>query len=490
MIDAAQVRTPPPTRGQSVRSSSKKPNLGTGMASMEQSNTTANMTTPWMQQQGLPTSFSQPNLSLHSGTRFGTFPDMNADMHFDSQGASFSDRYMAQLLSQGQHQNQMQSGNVFGGPLPVQPFPYTIQFDSATGRPLGQNLNNNSNSSSALLPERQPFTDACDADPVGPWHPMSKPLSGSVNPSLVYTSPGRAMQDSLQNARRPATRPQANVKGPMHLQAARPMTTGQQVPSHQRTGTEVYTSLDSARPGLRRSNTTGAASRSSSRDSLTRSNSGANLSRRASPLKSFIRNSVNPLSSIAETTKNLPRSRTSVVLTIDPDGRARAETRSIDQSPTKSLKARYPTLYDGSDSESDSDVSSQSRRIEADEQLLTTSRASSAQARTPRYDLSSSEEGLHLPRSNSTASMRATPTKSSYSTGTHLRRTGSVKKPTHQTSREKRNSMASLTGSLAELPVSLEGHRSEAMENSDAGTALRKAMEQRNARQDPGGRSI
>ncbi|KAF2150853.1 hypothetical protein K461DRAFT_296085 [Myriangium duriaei CBS 260.36] len=221
--------------------------------------------------------------------------------------------------------------------------------------------------------------------------------------------------------------------------------------------------------GLRRSNTADARrphSMYGSIESLNRSNTTSGIQRRASPLKRCNRNSTTSLASILETTPNLQRSRTSVVLTVDSKGRARTETRTID-SPTKAIKAKYPSLWDDSDSDSDSDDTTTSTKMSEDR-------------RRAKIDAAlESLEGLHLPRSTSSASNRVTPSKAAISAAVQLRRQSSVKK---QYSHSRRNTMAS-TSSLLDRDA-MDTSSDDETAGGDAGAALRKAIQRRDQHRD------
>lgn len=303
--------------------------------------------------------------------------------------------------------------------------------------------------------------------------------AAGVNPSLLYRSPNRfiAADNQSKSFAMPEQLPLQSARSTIQPAGPRPL------PSQPRSRpNELHVKLDQpTSAGLRRSNTTGGSRPRSlygSTDSLERSNTTAHLPRRPSPLKRVSRNS---LTSIAEAAKARPR--TSVVLTIDSQGRARTETRLLDPSPTKSLMSRYPDFWKDSDDESDSDASSQ---VPSQTSSFSASRAPDRherQSKMARLDPPlEGLEGLHLPRSNSAVSMRTTPSKPSYTVAAQLRRQNSVKKAGYKNAHSRRNTMGSMNGSLngsfSELP-SPAPSSSDELAHDDAGAALRHAMESR-----------
>ncbi|KAF4548638.1 Histone deacetylase complex subunit cti6-like protein 2 [Elsinoe fawcettii] len=289
--------------------------------------------------------------------------------------------------------------------------------------------------------------------------------SAGVDPNLLWSSPLRMAPPALPRPLVPSTQndslsPERIPQMPFPSSAASLATT-QLSMQPERNSIAVPGGL---KPGLRRSNTTETRrphSMYGSIESLSRSNTTASISRRASPLKRYNRNSTTSLASISESTPSLPRSRTSVVLTVDSKGRARAETRPMDISPTKSssMMARYPSLWDSED-DSDSDD--------------TTGRDKHTRAAKIDSTLASLE-GLHLPRSTSSASNRATPSKAAIAAAISLRRQSSVKKS--QSSQSRRNTLASNGSHMDVDAMDVESDNDSS--NGDAGAALRKAMAER-----------
>lgn len=320
----------------------------------------------------------------------------------------------------------------------------------------------------------------------------------SVDPSLVYSSPTRpATSDSTQTntmsrssssaslARVPY---QHSLNDPrQELENARPTRLR---PQPTQTGVRPQSQGNTTRPELQRSNTvTNMRSYSQTGQdvmhsgTLARSNSTASLPRRSSPLK---RDRINraSLSSISETPK--PALRTSVILTVDSNGRARTETRVVESSPTKSARDKYPSLWDESDSDSETPVLSRSTsQWPSRNSSLGHSRGDERHSKVAKLDPPLEDlENLHLPRSNSSASLASlkTPSKAAYSAAAQLRRQGSAKKP-RPSMQSRRNTLSSLNSSFESL-VSVDSLSSDVSQpQTDAGSALRQMMASRG----PGG---
>lgn len=330
--------------------------------------------------------------------------------------------------------------------------------------------------------------------------------TASVDPSLVYSSPSRPVTSDRVQVN-PPPRPsssvsarripyQHNLQDPRqeleNARATRSKPLAPNFPSRQ------Y-AQPLARPELQRSNTVSAmrpytgpvASEPTQQAMLSRSNSAVNLPRRSSPLKRE-RAGRGSLSSISETPR--PAVRTSVVLTVDSNGRARTETRLVEHSPTKhtretsvresSMREKYPSLWDESDSETETLSSRSSVRSSAQwpsrNSSLTTPRGEERYSKVPKLDPPMEDfENLHLPRSNSSASLR-TPSKASYSAAVQLRRQSSAKKRPVPSMHNRRNTLASLNSSFESL-ASIDMTTNDRPEQSDAGSALRQMMASRSS---------
>lgn len=314
------------------------------------------------------------------------------------------------------------------------------------------------------------------------------PTTASVNPSLVYSSPTRT--DTSEGTHSfTYSRPSAaaserripydhSITDPRHelqsVRAARPRHT------HAQNGSRSFVNVSSGRSELQRSNTMSSLHSNSPPGQnntahsgvLTRSNSAVSLPRRSSPLKRD-RGSRASLSSISETPK--PVVRTSVVLTVDSNGRA--ETRVVESSPTKSLRDKYPSLWENSNNDPGTPQSRSTSKWPSRNSSLVQrgeERCSKiAKLDPPLEDL----EKLHLPRSNSSASLK-TPSKAAYAAAAQLRRQSSAKKHHAPVMHTRRNTLASLNSSFESL-ASVDAATSERPEQGDAGSALRLMMASR-----------
>lgn len=267
--------------------------------------------------------------------------------------------------------------------------------------------------------------------------PMLEASSSGVDPSLVYSSPAvqRAPRQLTSTEPRPA--PSRNIFRKSSGRGRRDSDDLQKVensetiqPMHSRTDTvsTTETLIAPSKLGLQRSNTTGGArprsmyASSSAIDELTRSNSVTHAPRTCSPLKRMGRTS---LGSISESARLKPR--TSVVLTIDENGRARTETKRLDESPTKSIREKYPGLWDSDSSDSESDASS---HVPSRSTSFTFPKGEERRSKVARLDPPvEGLAGLTIPRSSSSASMRVTPSRAAIAAAAQLRRQSSARKP-------------------------------------------------------------
>lgn len=215
--------------------------------------------------------------------------------------------------------------------------------------------------------------------------------TASVDPSLVYSSPIRPVMQSASRASKPrGSASKAEIK-----------RKDSAMPERKRSETLSSTETASSNTGLRRSSTTGnsRAKATPVSETLGRSNSMLSVPRTASPLK---RVGKPLLGSISETKQLRPRA--SVVLTVDESGRASAVKKRVDDSPTKSIRERYPGLFDSdsSDGESDEEDDNMSRSAS-----FSFSRGEERKSKTARLDPPIENlDGLRLQRSASSASMR------------------------------------------------------------------------------------
>ena len=130
------------------------------------------------------------------------------------------------------------------------------------------------------------------------------------------------------------------------------------------------------------------------------------------------------------------------------------------------MQSRYPSLWSESDSESDSDETTTSS------QQPSLGSTSDDRRRAKLESTLDSLEGLHLPRSSSSTSVRATPVKTQLSAAAQLRRQSSVKKPY---AHSRRNTLSSIGAVSDAMSTSSDDDKA----NGDAGAALRKAIERR-----------
>ncbi len=287
-------------------------------------------------------------------------------------------------------------------------------------------------------------TPAMDSFPVQAPHPQSVPLRdisacivaenvvqsapAVVNPALVYSSPIRPVARSSSRTKKP--RQQQEQMPPAEASLAQ---TRQEVASS--TSAPAVTSL-------RRHNTTGtskARSSTMSSEPLSRNSSISGITRTASPVKRHARPS---LGSISESRS---RHRASVILMIDENGRARTETRPAEVSPSRSVRDRYPALFDSdsSDVESDTSEKTPSRRSSFKVDKRDDRRAKAARLDPPVENL----EGLTIPRSSSAASMKSVaPSRAAVAAAAQLRRQGSLRRSTPSRNQNRKSMIPTTSG--------------------------------------------
>ena len=268
--------------------------------------------------------------------------------------------------------------------------------------------------------------------------PMLGSNPAGVDPSLVYSSPLRPVEQSNVRSKKP--RPIAP------LIDTRRRDSGSAEHARSDTVSSVNSLPSNASKALRRSNTTSLARPRSAHpwiggeDVSVRGHAAPQVPRTSSPLK---RIGKPMLGSISETKS---RSRTSVVLTVDEFGRARTETRRVEDSPTRSARERYPGLFDSdsSDAESeDSDVTP-SHSISYSFTTADGRKPKAAKLDPPIENL----EGLSIPRSSSSTSMRVAPSGAALAAAAQLRRGSSFRKSTPNRNVAKHAMIASTTSSM------------------------------------------
>lgn len=283
----------------------------------------------------------------------------------------------------------------------------------------------------------------------------------AVDPSLLYSSPAKPVVRSNSRAKKTRSLGQpSSVDGDPYDGSM-----------HHRTDTHSSTNAVARTSNLHRSNTTGT-SRSQSfvgsmsmAESLSRSIASSQITRTASPVKRFGRPS---LGSISE---GRPRHRTSVVLTIDENGRARTETKRVDDSPTRSIRERYPALYDSdsSDAESEGSDKAPSRPLSFIFDKRDERRNKAARLDPPVENL----EGLTIPRSGSAASMKkgVPPSRAAVAAVASLRRQGSLRRSTPNRSQNRRSvTLNSSTASIDTCPMDLSSGLQPASNRAESGS--------------------
>lgn len=318
-----------------------------------------------------------------------------------------------------------------------------------------------------------------------PAPPMT---TASVDPSLVYSSPIRPVRPQQPAAVEQTQKPRSTTK--KSATNRKDSGTGQQKPpkpEHKRSETvatadsisTVATASSQAststapRPPLHRSNTTGTtrpqlAQSALSRDTPIKSSSINQVPRTASPLKR-IGVSKSLLGSISEfrSTHEARNSRPKVVLTVDENGRARVvrpDAPRPEDSPTQAIRSRYPGLFDSDSSDA-----------ESEEEKETPSRASSfsfargeerypkaAKLDPPIENL----DGLTIPRSSSSASMKVTPSRAAIAAAAQLRRGGSLRKKTPSRSGSRRVA-SSAAPSIDTAPMDVAQDRRQSIIGSE-----------------------
>ena len=416
-----QVQTPPPTRGTSAKKVQQGQQIAFGTPSTIASR---RFTTP---QHVLPSNgpapFAQQSPMQFPQLQFS--PDINQFVNLGAASAPVMPQ-SRMLWEQNGHR---------------QPVPQTALDD-----PFAPNMGHPNpwspmpGQQSSHVQQVSFDTPAMDSFPLQAFQPRpasaapAQPATTGVNPSLLYSSPIKPTPrpTSRQSKARPST-----VQGNANAQTSHG-------PAHSRTdtvssGSTVASRIDAP---LQRSNTVGASRpksahfSSAASESFSRSNSVHHIPRTASPVK---RQGRQPLGSISE---GRPRQRTSVILTIDENGRARTETRRVEDSPTRSMRERYPALFDSDSSDDESDTSEQTPSKVAS---FTFDQRDARKAKAARLDPPVENlEGLSIPRSSSSASMRkgVAPSRAAVAAAAQLRRQGSLRKSSSSRHSQSRRSSA------------------------------------------------
>lgn len=416
--DPSQMQTPPPTRGTSVKKPQLVPNVAFGTPSTIASR---RFITPQqhvlqsnapMHQQQTPTQFPMLQLSPDM-QQFGNMGPMTAPVH--SQTHNFWDAQSSPVENMTQTQSLMLD-DPFGLNASQQQLAWTPNAATPQQQQGAQSIGFNTPAMNSFAIQQAHARPASAAPTMK--HNSSQQLaqsqtSASVDPSLLYSSPA-----------------QSQPRDTNRMMRVRP--TMEQVDSKRRDSAvpSLTTPTSSNRPTqmLRRCHTTGttrprsSASSTASSDSLGLPGNIGQATRSGSPLK---RVGVTPLDSISEAMK--PRvQRPSVVLTIDENGLARAVPQAS-TSPTKSVRERYPGLYDSdsSDGESSASIAPSSRNPSFSFSKGEERKPKIARLDTPVENL----EGLNLPRSASSSSLRLNPSRAALVAAAQLKRQGSIRKP-------------------------------------------------------------
>ena len=436
-FDSTQMRTPPPTRGTSAKNPHQAQQIAFGTPS-----TIASRRFMTPQQPLVPSNSAQPGLST---------PVQFPQLQFSPDVYQFTNLGPASAPVMPQSRVLWsQSGG------PVQSMPQATLDD-----PFAPASSNSLGWSPAIAQQSNPQTvsfdtPAMDSFPIQAPQPRpastvplasnhaalshNEPGSAGVDPSLLYSSPARPVARSSSRSKKARNQPPANGA----------QTKGSKTAIHSRSDTVSSNDTATSRgtTQLQRSNTTGTARPKSAQlsmtatESLSRSNSISQIPRTSSPAKRFGRPS---LGSISE---SRPRQRTSVILTVDENGRARTETRRVDDSPTRSIRERYPALFDSDSSDTASDTSEQtpSRPSSFIFDKRDERRSKAAKLDPPVENL----EGLSIPRSGSSASMKKgiPPSRAAVAAAAQLRRQSSLRRSTPSRNQNRRSLMSSSSTSL------------------------------------------
>jgi len=266
--------------------------------------------------------------------------------------------------------------------------------------------------------------------------------SASLDPSLIYSSPAPPVVST--NTRSTKTRTQ---QAPVPLKKQDSSRLAPPLDDSVSSAANVFNNF---RPDIRRNNTTGqirlksATPTSNTEASFGRSSTIAQIPRTESPLK---RVGKVPLGSISE----YKPKRASVILRVDENGIARTETvgRREEDSPSRSIRQRYPGLFDSDTSEDES--GEEERQPPSRSLSFTFAKGEERRSKAVRLDPPVENlEGIDLPRSSSRASVKGVaPSRAAIAAAAQLRRQSSLRR-TSRIMPSKRNTLASSTGSLIE----------------------------------------
>lgn len=438
-FDSSQMQTPPPTRGASARKGQQTPQVAFGTPS-----TIASRRFMTPQQAVLPS-----NDVMLSQTPPGHFPHL----HFSPDMYQFANMGPASAPVMPQSRILWASTNSPMQPGPPatldDPFAPAAAIDMSwqmPGMQQGQ-MQTVSFDTPAMdsFPVQAPHPRPATAAPAPTAPVTNADASAGVDPSLLYSSPVRPPPKS--DSRTKKSRSQTSLKESRSKESV--------ASAHGRSDTISSTDTANSRQSsnLQRANTTGMTRPKSANFSASVAEAiSSQVARTASPVKRFGRPS---LGSISE---GRPRLRTSVILTVDENGRARTETKRIDESPTRSIRERYPALFDSdsSDEESDGSDHTPSRPSSFIFEKRDERRSKAAKLDPPVENL----EGLSIPRSGSSASMKkgVPPSRASLAAAAQLRRQGSLRRSTPSRNSNRRSMMSSSSTSLIDTaPMDMQG---------------------------------
>jgi hypothetical protein len=456
--DPTQMQTPPPTRGTSVKKPQLVQNVAFGTPStiasrrfMTPQQHVLQSNAP-MHQQQTPMQFPMLQLSPDM-QQFGNMGPMTAPVHSQTQG--FWDVQPSPVGDFVQTPPVMLDDpfglNASHQQLPWTPNVATPQQHQQGARTMGFNTPAMNSFAVQQVHSRPASAAAVPNHNVPSLQPTPSQTSSGVNPSLLYSSPAQSL--ARDNNRPTKVRPTMEQVDMKRRDSAVPSLT---------------TPTSGARPThmLRRCNTTGtsrprsSASSVASTDSLSTNNSMGQAVRSGSPLK---RVGVTPLDSISEAMR--PRvQRPSVVLTIDENGLARAVPQAS-TSPTKSVRERYPGLFDSdsSDGESIASLEPASRNPSFSFTKGEERKPKIARLDAPVENL----DGLSLPRSASSTSLTVHPSRAAIAAAAQLKRQGSIRKLGSLRSKKPLQKSTSYNSMIDTCPMDF-GEQSVAGANSTA----------------------
>lgn len=289
-------------------------------------------------------------------------------------------------------------------------------------------------------------------------------LSTGVDPSLLYSGPVRPAVRFNDKA--------DNVPSVASRQNTRQKESALQAHTRSETLSSTDTVINRSRSNLQRSKTTASGSMKNAvafrdgTESLSRSNSVNQLTRTASPVKRIGRPTLGSLS------EGRPRQRTSVILTVDEHGIARTQTKRVDSSPTRSARERYPGLFDSDSSDAESNAS---EAIPSRPSSFIFDKRDERKSKAARLDPPVENlEGLTIPRSGSSASMRKgiAPSRAVVAATAQLRRQGSLRRSTPSRNSRRLPSSSSTTSLIDTCPMEVSASHdqslSEAQQASNA----------------------